>query len=192
MSQQNVTVAMRAVDAYNQRDLGSMRALADPDMEMDWSASRGVEAGVYKGIDAALRFYQSYFDAFEEIQIVRTPSLMLVSRSSFRTSVVRAVGKASRFSLEARSCSRFALAGLSGSASIKRLRKPSKPWSSPLGYGHRGGRCGVPCHVARVVACATAWATTRPAGAGNGTMRRIVGSARCHIGAHRSPGNCSN
>jgi ketosteroid isomerase-like protein len=36
-------------------------------VEVDWSASRGIEAGVYRGFDAVLRFYTGYFDAFEEI-----------------------------------------------------------------------------------------------------------------------------
>src|SRR6266480_3212988 len=36
---------------------------------MDWSASAGVEARVYRGIDAYLRFWMSFFDAFEEIVV---------------------------------------------------------------------------------------------------------------------------
>jgi ketosteroid isomerase-like protein len=44
--------------------------LNDPDVEIDWSASRGVEAGVYKGINAVLPLFQAYFDAFEEVDVV--------------------------------------------------------------------------------------------------------------------------
>jgi ketosteroid isomerase-like protein len=69
MSQQNVAVAQLCIDAYNRRDLEALRVLSDPDTELDWSASRGVEAGVYEGIDAVLRLYSAYFDAFEEIII---------------------------------------------------------------------------------------------------------------------------
>ena len=36
---------------------------------MDWSASRGIEAGVYRGWEAVAGFYQSYFDTFTEINI---------------------------------------------------------------------------------------------------------------------------
>jgi hypothetical protein len=36
-------------------------------MELDWSASRGFQAGVYRGFDEALRFYAQYFEAFHEI-----------------------------------------------------------------------------------------------------------------------------
>jgi ketosteroid isomerase-like protein len=67
VSQQNVELAERCFDAYNRRDIEALRVFNDPDVELDWTASRGVEAGVYRGIDAALRFYQGYFDAFQEI-----------------------------------------------------------------------------------------------------------------------------
>ena len=59
----------RALDAYTHRDVPALRALAAPDMELDWSASRGWLAGVYRGIDEALRFYAGYFEAFDEIVI---------------------------------------------------------------------------------------------------------------------------
>jgi hypothetical protein len=42
-----------------------MRALNDPDLVLDWSASMGWLAGVYRGFDDALRFYAGYFEAFE-------------------------------------------------------------------------------------------------------------------------------
>jgi ketosteroid isomerase-like protein len=67
MSQANVELAQRCFDSYNRRDIEALRALNDPDVEVDWSASRGVEAGVYQGFDAVLRFYTGYFDAFDEI-----------------------------------------------------------------------------------------------------------------------------
>jgi ketosteroid isomerase-like protein len=69
MSQENVEVAQRCFDAYNRRDLAALRVLNDPNTELDWSASRGVEAGVYRGIDAVLRFYTDFFDAFQAITI---------------------------------------------------------------------------------------------------------------------------
>jgi ketosteroid isomerase-like protein len=69
MSQENVDVVQQALDAYTRRDVEALRALGDPDMELDWSASRGWLAGVYRGIDEALRFYADYFEAFEEIVI---------------------------------------------------------------------------------------------------------------------------
>jgi ketosteroid isomerase-like protein len=57
MSQQNVEVVRQALDAYARRDVEALRALHDPDLELDWSASRGWLAGVYRGIEEALRFH---------------------------------------------------------------------------------------------------------------------------------------
>jgi ketosteroid isomerase-like protein len=70
MSQENVEIANQALDAYARRDVEALRALADPDIELDWSASVGWLAGVYRGFDETLRFYEGYFEAFEEIVIV--------------------------------------------------------------------------------------------------------------------------
>jgi ketosteroid isomerase-like protein len=67
MSQENVEIARQAIDAYTRRDIEALRALADPNIELDWSASLGWLAGVYRGFDETLRFYEDYFEAFEEI-----------------------------------------------------------------------------------------------------------------------------
>ena len=69
MSQENVDVARRSIDAYNRRDVEALRALDHPDIELDFSASRGVEAGVYRGVEAVLRLQRTYFETFEEIVI---------------------------------------------------------------------------------------------------------------------------
>jgi ketosteroid isomerase-like protein len=69
MSQENVEIARQSLDAYSRRDIEAMRALNHPDMELDWSASHGFQAGVYRGFDAALRFYDGYFEVFDEIVI---------------------------------------------------------------------------------------------------------------------------
>ena len=57
------------VDAYNRRDIEALRTLFDPNVEIDWSASRGPLAGVYRGIDAAIGFYREWFSTFEQIVI---------------------------------------------------------------------------------------------------------------------------
>jgi ketosteroid isomerase-like protein len=67
MSRANVEVAQQALDAFSRRDVQALRALNHPDLELDWSASRGWQAGVYRGIDAALRYYTDSYDIFEEI-----------------------------------------------------------------------------------------------------------------------------
>jgi ketosteroid isomerase-like protein len=69
MSQENVEIARQALDAYTRRDLERVRGLADPEIELDWSASHGWLAGVYRGVEETLRFYEGYFEAFDEIVI---------------------------------------------------------------------------------------------------------------------------
>lgn len=69
MSQENIDMVVRALGAYTRRDVEALRTLADPDMVLDWSASRGWLADVYRGVDESLRFYADYFEAFDEIEI---------------------------------------------------------------------------------------------------------------------------
>ena len=42
-------MSSRAIAAYNRRDFEAMQTLNHPDVQLDWSASRGIEAGVYRG-----------------------------------------------------------------------------------------------------------------------------------------------
>jgi ketosteroid isomerase-like protein len=65
MSHENVEIVKQAIAAYNRRDLDAIRALNHPDVELDWSASRGLEAGVYQGEEEVLRFYQNFLEIFE-------------------------------------------------------------------------------------------------------------------------------
>ena len=69
MSQENVDIARQSIDAYNRRDVDGIRAVNHQDVELDWSASRGWVAGVYRGRDAVIAFFEEYLDAFEEILI---------------------------------------------------------------------------------------------------------------------------
>ena len=65
MSRENVEIVKQALDAFARRDIDAMQALNDPDLELDWSRSLGWYAGVYRGSDAVLRFYEGYYQAFE-------------------------------------------------------------------------------------------------------------------------------
>jgi ketosteroid isomerase-like protein len=69
VSRENVELAKRCIDAYNKRDIEAMRTLDAPDLELDYSASLGVEAGVYRGFDACLQLWASGYEAFDEIDI---------------------------------------------------------------------------------------------------------------------------
>jgi ketosteroid isomerase-like protein len=62
---ENVEIVRRSLDAYCRRDVDTLRMLNHPGLELDWSASRGSLAGVYRGFDEALRFYAEYYEVFE-------------------------------------------------------------------------------------------------------------------------------
>jgi ketosteroid isomerase-like protein len=69
MGQGVVDVVRRAISAYNRRDLEALREINHPDVEADWSASRGPDAGVYQGVSEVLGFFETYFDTLEQVRI---------------------------------------------------------------------------------------------------------------------------
>jgi ketosteroid isomerase-like protein len=68
MSEQNVDLVRRSIDAYNRRDFEALERLNQPDVELDWSASRGLEAGVYRGWKEVMGFYDNFIGTFEEVK----------------------------------------------------------------------------------------------------------------------------
>jgi ketosteroid isomerase-like protein len=69
MSRENVEVVQRALDAFNRRDLEAVERFSDPEVEMDWSRSRGVEAGIYRGQQAVRGFWSDFLDIFDEVTV---------------------------------------------------------------------------------------------------------------------------
>ena len=69
MSQENVEIVRAAIDAMNQRDLDGLMRDTDPEVEVDWSRSRGVEAGIYRGYQAVRGFWNTFLEVFDPIII---------------------------------------------------------------------------------------------------------------------------
>jgi ketosteroid isomerase-like protein len=69
MSEEAVDVVRRAIDAYNRRDFEAIRALNHPDVEVDWSASRGLVAGIYRGADEVIAFMRDFLETFEYVRM---------------------------------------------------------------------------------------------------------------------------
>jgi ketosteroid isomerase-like protein len=67
MSQENVKVVKRAIEGFNRRDLDAAAREFDPDAEVDWSRSKGIEAGVYRGREATQRFWGTFLEMFESV-----------------------------------------------------------------------------------------------------------------------------
>jgi ketosteroid isomerase-like protein len=80
MSQENVEVVKQSLDAFARRDIAAMRALNEADLELDWSRSVGLLAGVYRGFDEALRFYEGFYQVFE-MDIIEPDRFMVTGDS---------------------------------------------------------------------------------------------------------------
>ena len=64
----NVGVVAAVIDAFNRRDWGTWEALSVADVEVDWSASQGLEASVYRGRQEVDRFLRT-FELFESVVV---------------------------------------------------------------------------------------------------------------------------
>jgi ketosteroid isomerase-like protein len=72
VSQENVEVVREAIAAFSRRDLDGATRDTHPDVEVDWSRSRGLEAGIYSGRAATRRFWSTFYEAFDRIVVVPT------------------------------------------------------------------------------------------------------------------------
>jgi ketosteroid isomerase-like protein len=69
MSQENVEMVRRSTDAYNRRDLDRFLETWAPDAVLDWSHSRGLEAGVYRGHDQIRALVHRFLAAWDDVRI---------------------------------------------------------------------------------------------------------------------------
>jgi ketosteroid isomerase-like protein len=70
MSQENVEIATRAIDAFNERDIERFAALTTSDFE--WSPSMvAIEGETYRGRDGIDRYFGSLDNAWEDFHIHR-------------------------------------------------------------------------------------------------------------------------
>lgn len=69
MPEENLRLFHRNTDAYNRGDLdGFMEGWGD-DAEVNWSNSRGFDAGIYRGREEVRAFVTRFREAFAEIRI---------------------------------------------------------------------------------------------------------------------------
>ena len=69
MSQENVEVVRRHVEAWNRCDLMTLSALWRSDGEIDWSRARGPLKGVYRGQRERETFWNEFWSTFEVVQL---------------------------------------------------------------------------------------------------------------------------
>jgi len=68
MSQANVEVVRRLFGARNEGDIEAMLVCLTPDIEFDYSASRGPWAGTYRGHEAVRRGWETLAEAFDHVR----------------------------------------------------------------------------------------------------------------------------
>jgi ketosteroid isomerase-like protein len=69
MSQENLEIVRRSADAYNRSDLDGIVKDWAPDAVLDWSNSRGVEAGVFRGHREIRAFAQRFLTNWDEVRL---------------------------------------------------------------------------------------------------------------------------
>jgi ketosteroid isomerase-like protein len=67
MSEENVQIVRRILDARNRRDMDTVMSYAAPDIEFDLSASAGTFAGVYRGHQSLLRLWAAWSEVFSHM-----------------------------------------------------------------------------------------------------------------------------
>jgi ketosteroid isomerase-like protein len=69
MLEENVEIVRRSTDALNRRDLDGLVEHWAPDAVVDWSNSRGPEAGIYRGRDDIRAFAKRFLAAWDEVRL---------------------------------------------------------------------------------------------------------------------------
>ena len=69
MSQENVEIVRRSIEAWNARDMAAFLAEFHRDAELDWSRSRAPFRGVYRGRAEQQRFWEVFWSTFADVQI---------------------------------------------------------------------------------------------------------------------------
>jgi len=69
MSEEDVKLARRSLEAWNGRDFKTWSGLFHPAAELDWSRARGPFKGVYRGPREWEAFWEVFWSTFEDVQI---------------------------------------------------------------------------------------------------------------------------
>ncbi len=69
MSRESLDVVRRVVEVFNHGDIETILALTHPDFELEIPPGLSTEPDTYRGHDGMRRYWESFDDAMEEIQI---------------------------------------------------------------------------------------------------------------------------
>jgi ketosteroid isomerase-like protein len=68
MSEENVEVVRRIIDAINRRDVDAVVESATDDFVTDWTNSRGLLSGVHRGRDQVRAAFETFLDPWDSLR----------------------------------------------------------------------------------------------------------------------------
>ena len=69
MSEEDIDVVRRAIDALNRRDVETSLTLFHADAELDWTRSRGLLKGIYRGHAGLVSLWEEFWVTFEDLRL---------------------------------------------------------------------------------------------------------------------------
>ena len=70
MSQENVEIVKRSLDAFNRRDIEAGAEMATPDFEWFPAMAEAVEGGIYRGREGIEAYFADLTNTWEELRIL--------------------------------------------------------------------------------------------------------------------------
>jgi ketosteroid isomerase-like protein len=98
----DVEVVRRVLDAFTRADVDAVLEASSEDFEFDFSNSRGPLSGVYRGVDEARTFFESFLEPWAALD-VETEEFIELGRDRYLTvSEIRTRGQGSGAEVNAR------------------------------------------------------------------------------------------
>jgi len=89
MSEENVEIVRRSIELWSEGDADEALKMAADDLVMDWSNSIGPAKGIYRGKEAARKFWAAFVDAFGRLrwdleEIIEVDESRVIAVNHFR------------------------------------------------------------------------------------------------------------
>src|SRR5688500_19000454 len=101
MSEESVAFVRRVIDALNRGDLDELRQATPSDFVLDYSRSRGLDSGVFRGVDRIMPLWTNLVEAWSEFQFYET-EMIDAGDVVVRVGGVRGIGKGSGVEVQAK------------------------------------------------------------------------------------------
>jgi ketosteroid isomerase-like protein len=119
MSQENIAIVRRILDAINRRDVDAAIESASEDFEADWSNSRGLLSGIHRGRDEARESLKAFLEPWESLRWDPEELIELEDDRVLTVSHIRMRGRGSGVEVSATGASIWTIRG--GKAAAMKL-----------------------------------------------------------------------